>query len=159
MTVWVDADSMPTRIREIIVRQATRRGFAARFVANRRIPVRQSANVKLIQSDDADETIVQSARDGDMVVTRDIPLAARLLENGLVVLNDRGAVFTQETIRERLSQRDFIKELRDTGLYDEQRRTHGEREVQNFANGFDRELTRRGLTKSSSRLAPRSRNG
>lgn len=153
MTVWVDADSMPLRVREIIARQAARRGFIARFVANRSIPLRQSRFVTLVHSDDADETIVDGAENDDLVVTRDIPLAARLLDRGVTVLNDRGTLFRQDTIRERLSQRDFVKGLRDAGLYDEQPRNHGEREVQGFANAFDRELTRRGLVAGSHSIA------
>ena len=153
MRVLVDADSMPIRIREIICRQSSRRGFQAIFYANRAIPLPQSTSVEQCTVEDADEAIVESAESDDLVVTHDIPLAARLVKKGHTVLNDRGGRFTEENIRERLSQRDFAQDLREAGLLPEQPRAFGLKEVQNFANAFDRELTSRGFSagKSSSR--------
>lgn len=146
MRVLVDADSMPVRIREIIVTQASRRGFRAIFFANSTIPLPHSGSIELRTVDDADEAIVEIAESDDLIVTHDIPLAARLVEKGSTVLNDRGGRFTEENVRERLSQRDFAKELRDSGLLPERPRSFGPKEVQSFANAFDRELTSRGLS-------------
>ncbi|MEE8441322.1 MAG: DUF188 domain-containing protein [Spirochaetia bacterium] len=146
MRVLVDADSMPIRIREIIVGHAARRGFRAIFFANSTIPLPQSVGIELRTVDDADEAIVENVEPDDLVVTHDIPLAARLVEKGNIVLNDRGGRFTEENVRERLSRRDFAKELRDTGLLPERPRTFGPKEVQAFANAFDRELTSRGFS-------------
>lgn len=143
MRVLVDADSVPSRIREIICSQAVKREFEAAFFANRPIPLRPGGNVAMHVVDDADEAILESATPRDLVITHDIPLAARLVESGVVVLNDRGGRFTGENIRERLSTRDFIKELRDSGLHREKPRGFGPQEVREFANAFDRELTKR----------------
>jgi len=143
MRVLVDADSMPVRIRDIICRQAAKRGFSAAFFANRMIPLPESPAVTCSVVPDADEAILVAASADDLVITHDIPLAARLVEKGATVLNDRGARFTTENVRERLSTRDFIKELRDAGLHAERPRSFGRAEIQEFANAFDRELTAR----------------
>lgn len=146
MRVLVDADSMPIRIREIICRQSSGRGFQAIFFANSTIPLLQSESIELRTVHDADDAIVENVEADDFVVTHDIPLAARLVAKGNTVLNDRGGRFTEENIRERLSRRDFAKDLRDAGLLSERPRSFGPRDVQSFANAFDRELTSRGFT-------------
>lgn len=145
MRVVVDADSMNARLREVIAAAADRRGFRALFVANRPLALPDSRRAKLLIARDVDERIVRLVAPDDIVVTRDVPLAARLVERGVTALNDRGGVFTRETIDERLSRRDEAKRLRDAGLLFERGRTFGRAEVKAFSDAFDRELTRRGV--------------
>ena len=141
MRIIVDADSMPARVREIVVKQADRRGVAALFVANRRLPLPRSANVRAEVVDDADARIVELAGNADLVVTHDIPLAAQVADNGAVVITERGQRYTRANVRERLSSRDFAMQMRDAGLLSGQGRPYGKKEVQAFANAIDRELT------------------
>ena len=145
MRVLVDADSMPVRIREIICARAARRGFTVDFYANSVIPLPELSGISLHTVEDADDAMVVAAIPGELAVTHDIPLAARLVEIGVTVLTDRGDRFTDENVRERLSNRDFAQELRDAGFVPERPRPFGPREIQGFANAFDRELTSRGL--------------
>jgi uncharacterized protein YaiI (UPF0178 family) len=146
VTVYIDADSCPVRVREIICRAAERRGFTAHFIAAREIPLPKSPMVRFTEvepgQDAADRAIVDAAEPGDMVVTRDIPLAAELVEQGVTVINDRGDHFTRENIRPRLSERDFMAELRSMGLESMRDRSYSNKEVQAFSAIFDRELTR-----------------
>lgn len=114
-------------------------------MANRRIPPPRSGKVSLVivpkVEGAADAHIVENGCPGDLVITRDIPLAAQLLDRGLRVINDRGDVFTTENIRERLSVRNFMKGLREAGLYDSPSGGFGLREIRLFSDAFDRELT------------------
>lgn len=146
LTVWVDADSCPTRVREIICAASTRRGVDAVFVANRKIPLPESGRVSTVVVDEGDQSadayLVEHARCGDLAVTRDIPLAAQLVGAGLTVLNDRGDVFTEANVRERLSIRDHMYELRTSGIMVGEQSRYGKREIYRFSNAFDRELTR-----------------
>jgi hypothetical protein len=96
-----------------------------------------------VSDTDADEVIVSGSTAGDLAVTRDIPLAARLVEQDVVVLNTRGEVYDRGTVRERLSERDFMYEFRSAAAYAEPGKRFGQREVQAFANAFDRELAKR----------------
>ena len=144
MTVWVDADSCPKRVRDIVIRAAEKRSVLARFISKQNAGVETGGNVEsLVTEDDPDEIIVSRAEVGDLVVTRDIPLAARLVEQDVVVLNTRGQVYDRENVRERLSERDFMLELRSSAAFSEPGRKHGGREVGAFANAFDRELSKR----------------
>jgi uncharacterized protein len=90
-----------------------------------------------------DTYIVEHASPEDMVITRDIPLAYKLVAGGVTVLNDRGTVFDRNSIRERLSLRDISKSLRESGIYIEESDRFGKRDIKAFADSFDRELHRK----------------
>jgi uncharacterized protein YaiI (UPF0178 family) len=144
VTIWVDADSCPKRVRDIIIRAANRREVPARFVSRQEVGIRTAGPVEaIVTKDDADEVIVSEAAAGDIAITRDIPLAARLAEQDVLVINTRGDIFDRSTVRERLSERDFMYELRSAAAYEEPGRRYGKREVAAFANAFDRELEKR----------------
>jgi uncharacterized protein len=91
--------------------------------------------------DEADRHIAEKAAAGDIAVTADIPLAAILVEKGLVVLDPRGELYSEENVRERLSVRDFMDSLRGSGVETGGARPYGPREKQAFAGALDRVLT------------------
>ncbi|HTX72633.1 MAG TPA: DUF188 domain-containing protein [Rectinemataceae bacterium] len=151
MTIWADADSLQGEIRDYLCRRvahAPREGCALVFVSARRIRIRLKDAARRIVVEEgpqaADDRIASLSQSGDLAVTRDIPLAERLAEKGLVVLNDRGEVFTLENVRERRSLRDRALELREAGIVPEleRRRSWGGREFKAFADAFDREFTK-----------------
>lgn len=146
LRIWVDADSCPRRVRDVIQRAAARTGVPAVFVANRDVPGIEGAESKLVKvgrfEGAADEHILEHSTPRDLIVTRDIPLARRLVDRGNTVLNDRGDIFTNENVGERLSLRNFMYHLRSVGLLSVGERSFSAKEVQSFANSFDRELTR-----------------
>jgi uncharacterized protein YaiI (UPF0178 family) len=155
MKVLADADSLQPEIRALLARRhaqaAARSGgvdapFGLFFVAARRLPLPGGAELLLVDSgpDAADDRLVELAEAGDLAVTRDLPLAERLAMKGVIVINDRGAVFTEANVMERRSLRDSAAGLRALGLAPEspRGRTWGPRELKGFADAFDRELTR-----------------
>ena len=144
MKIWVDADSCPRRVREIVAKAASNWGVTCEFVANRRVPVPREGSVLLTIVDSAaeraDRFILDSVEHGDLVVTRDIPLAAELVEREVIVLNDRGTMYTRENVRERLSIRNVMLELRGQAAYSDPGRTFGPREIKAFAEALDKAL-------------------
>ena len=146
MTIWGDADSCPVRVREIIVKASLRLSVPTVFVANRDIPVTTHAFIRSVvtssSEQSADSYIVSHAIAGDLVVTRDIPLATQLVEAGLAVINDRGTEFNKDTIRERLSIRNFMYEAHLFGLSNDKVGQFGKKDVQKFSATFDKVLTR-----------------
>ncbi len=144
MTIWVDADSCPVRIREIIVRASGRTGIAAVFVANRVIPGVETATTSLIVVEKgegvADRYIMEQSVSGDLAVTRDIPLAADLSDKDILVLDDRGGIVDKDNARQRLSLRNAMTELRSYGIQSETTKPMTNRDIQQFANAFDRRL-------------------
>jgi uncharacterized protein YaiI (UPF0178 family) len=143
--ILVDADSCPRGARELLMRAAKRGGFPLIFVANRPIPgLVNGALMELCPPGEgaADDRIVELALRGDLAVTRDLPLAARLVEKGIVVMDDRGRVCTGENIRERLSLRDFVVDLARSGLDGERNPSYGKREIKMMADSLDRLLAK-----------------
>jgi uncharacterized protein YaiI (UPF0178 family) len=146
-SIWVDADSCPTPVRDIIIRFCKRLNLELIYVANHTIPMPKSDLFKMIvcdaTPDAADNYVVENARKNDIVVTRDIPMASRLLEKEITTINDRGLLFTTENIKEKLSLRNFNKELYENGIISEKMSTFSKKDVNNFANCFDREIQKK----------------
>jgi uncharacterized protein YaiI (UPF0178 family) len=145
MKIFVDADSCPRSTRELLLRAARKRRIEVVFAANRRIPGIEGdyAVMEVCPAGEgaADDRIVELAQQGDLAVTRDIPLAARLVERGIAVLDDRGKSYTGENIRQWLSIRNFMVELAGNGLGMERSAHYGKKELKTFADNFDRMVT------------------
>ncbi|MGE4441314.1 MAG: YaiI/YqxD family protein [Desulfomicrobium sp.] len=149
MRIWVDADACPRVIKDILYRAAERRKIRLILVANSRFPVPKSEFIDFMQVgagfDKADLAIVEQARSGDLVITTDIPLAAGVIEKGGSGLSPRGEVFDTDNIRGRLTMRDFLDEMRGSGVMTGGPSALGAKDRQEFANQLDRLLTRRGF--------------
>ena len=147
MQIWVDADACPVAIKEILFRVAERVKLPLTLVANRLLRVPASPHIRALQVpmgfDVADQHIVQVAVAGDLVITADIPLAATLVEKGVIVLNPRGELCSTENIRERLAVRDLLEELRGAGVETSGPATFSQADRQAFARKIDRLLARR----------------
>ncbi|MGK2961116.1 MAG: YaiI/YqxD family protein [Gemmatimonadaceae bacterium] len=147
MKLWLDADATPRDVKEICYRASDRLKIETILVANQRIqlPVGHShlSTVRVEGGPDvADLYIAEHSETGDVAVTADIPLAAMLVPKGVVVIDPRGEEYTAESIGERLSVRNFMDDLRSTGVETGGHRPYGQREKQAFANALDRTLTR-----------------
>ena len=120
MKIWVDADACPVVIKEILYRAAMRAQIETTFIANKLLRVPPSPFLRAIQVpsgfDVADNRIVQELTAGDLVITADIPLAAQVIENHGHALNPRGEFYSKENIQERLTMRNFMEELRASGV-------------------------------------------
>ncbi|MCC5794234.1 MAG: YaiI/YqxD family protein [Chromatiales bacterium] len=145
--VWVDADACPAPIREIIFRAAERARVHVTLVANRMLRTPPSPYLRSVQVADgfdvADSTIVERLQRGDLVITQDIPLAARVLEKGGEAINPRGERYTPDTIAERLSMRNFMEELRGSGVQTGGPAPFHARDSHAFARQLDRWLATR----------------
>jgi uncharacterized protein len=145
MRVLVDADSCPRQVRAILVKAARNRGVSTVFTADRNLPDCRgdyvAMNIVEPGLDSADSWIINHAVPGDLCVTRDMLLAAKLVELGCTVLDDRGGRFTAENMAERLSIRNVMTDFREAGIFSERNRPITARDVQLFANALDRELT------------------
>jgi uncharacterized protein YaiI (UPF0178 family) len=141
--ILVDADSCPRAARELVLRAAKRANLTTIFAANHPIPGLEDV-MELCPPGEgtADDRIVELARQGDLAITRDIPLANRLVEQGIAVMDDRGNVYSRENIRERLSLRNFMVDLANSGLAPERIPSYGKKEIRAMANSLDRILTR-----------------
>jgi uncharacterized protein len=118
MLIMVDADACP--VKQEVYRVARRYGLKVMLVANSPMNLPQEDGISLVvvngQMDAADDWIVSHAARNDVVITGDIPLAARCVKIGARVLEPRGYVFTETTISNALANRDLMTYLRNTGV-------------------------------------------
>jgi uncharacterized protein YaiI (UPF0178 family) len=116
-TLYIDADACP--VKDEAVRVAERHGLAVRFVSNSWMRLPEGPLIgRVVVSDGpdaADDWIAARAGTGDVVVTADIPLAARCLAAGARVIGPTGRPFTQDNIGTALAMRDLSRHLRETG--------------------------------------------
>ena len=156
LTVWVDADACPRPLRDLLVRASERRKLRVIFVANHAISLPMSHLLGAIQvkrgEDVADSYIVEHVKPHDLVITQDVPLAARLVPLGVAVMNLRGYAYDEDNIRERLSIRDMLTEARDLGIETGGPPPFGDKQKQAFAQTFDQLIARQ---QRQLRLAPR----
>jgi uncharacterized protein YaiI (UPF0178 family) len=142
MKIGVEADAAPRDVKEIVYRTAQRLSTEAVLVANRRLATPlNNTHVRTICVDGgpdvADRYIAENIEPGDIAVTG---LAAILVEAGVVVLDPGGEVLTPETVRERISIRDFMESLRSSGVDTGGAATYTARDKQAFAASLDKVL-------------------
>jgi len=141
LRIFVDADAVPSALREIIFRAADRVGVHVILVANTPLRFPDSVYISgvVVSStpDAADDYIASGVTSGDLVVTADIPLAARVVEKGSFVIDFRGNLVTDRNIHERLAVRNLMDELRQAGEITDRPSSFSQRDRRNFANQLD----------------------
>src|SRR5437660_9707345 len=116
-TLYVDAEACP--VKQEVYRVARRYGLPVKVVANAPLRVPADPLVELVVRPGfgaADDWIAEQAGPGDVVVTADIPLAARCLAKDACVLGPKGEVFTDNDIGSALAMRHLLDELRQGGV-------------------------------------------
>jgi uncharacterized protein YaiI (UPF0178 family) len=150
--IFVDADSCPAPARKIIQKRAAREQLPLIFAANRPIPFADPYHLLVeqglfvmevcpLEEGSADDRITALAGKGDIAVTRDIPLACRLVEKGVHTLDDRGRIFTADNIRHYLSLRNFTVTCAESYGVPNRTPTYGGKEKKTFADSLDRIIT------------------
>ena len=138
--VFVDGDACP--VKDEVYAVAARLGLAVVVVANQRIHVPTDLGVEMIVVPDgpdaADDWIAEEIRAGDIVVTADIPLAARCLAVGAFALGTDGREFTQDSIGGALATREIKASMRESGAATRGPRPLGARERSRFSGELDR---------------------
>lgn len=146
MKIWIDADACPRVIKDMIFRASERLKVPVCLVANNDLSRAHTALVTSVRVKDgfdvADDYIAEQARACDLVITADIPLAARIVEKGGVALDPRGELYTEENVGERLSMRNLMQELRAAGLLQGGPGQFSLTDRQRFASSMDRLLTK-----------------
>ncbi len=146
MHIWVDADACPKVVKDILFRAAERAQLSMTLVANQPLTIPPSRFINTVQVpagfDVADNYIVQQVQVGDLVVTADIPLAAEVIEKGGLALNPRGELYTENNVRQHLTMRNIMQELRSSGQITGGPPPLNQHDRQAFANALDRLLTK-----------------
>jgi hypothetical protein len=138
--IFVDGDACP--VKDEVYAVAARLGLAVVVVANQRINVPRDLGVEMVVvaegPDAADDWIAEEIREGDIVITADIPLAARCLAVGAYVLGTSGRELTPDSIGGALATRDIKAGIRETGIVTGGPPPLSARDRSRFSNELDR---------------------
>jgi len=144
MRIWVDADACPKPVKDVLYRAAERLQIQTTLVANQflRTPPSKVITAVVVAGgfDVADNHIVQAMSAGDLIITADIPLADEVITKGGTALNPRGQLYTRENIKEHLTRRDMMEELRSSGAISGGPTALSNKDVHAFAGALDRLL-------------------
>ena len=117
--IWIDADACPKPVKEITFKAAQRLRIQLCLVANHDMSIPRSPFISKVLVgagfDVADHYIAQHLSPDDLVITADIPLASLVVDAKATALNPRGFLYTEENIKEWLSVRNLMEELRESG--------------------------------------------
>jgi len=142
--IFVDGDACP--VKDEVYAVAARLGLAVVVVANQRINVPRDLGVEMVVVPDgpdaADDWIAEEIREGDIVITADIPLAARCLAVGAFALGTNGREFTPDSIGGALATRDIKAGIRETGIMTGGPSPITARDRSRFSNELDRIVNR-----------------
>lgn len=137
LQIFVDGDACP--VKDEVVRVATRYTLQVTIVSNQ--GMRPVPHVKQVvvgaKFDEADDWIVEHASAGDIVVTGDIPLAARCIAKGCGALKPNGQLFTTENIGAALAMRELNAHLRETGEMKSYNPTFSKKDRSQFLQTLD----------------------
>ena len=117
LDIFIDGDGCP--VKQEVYRVAKRYGLHVTVVSNKWIWIPYEGWLELVvvegQFDAVDDWIVEHVTENDIVISGDIPLAARCLEKGALVIGPRGREFTEDSIGEALASRELLAHLRELG--------------------------------------------
>ena len=140
----MDADACPAVIKEILYRAADRTRTKVTLVANQSLKIPASPFIRFLRVgsgfDVADHEIAKQVKEGDLVITSDIPLAAEVVGKGAFALNPRGELYSKENITSRLYVRDLMESFRATGIETQGPPPLNQKDRQVFANNLHKLL-------------------
>ncbi|MGY8748265.1 MAG: YaiI/YqxD family protein [Pirellulales bacterium] len=144
--IWIDADACPRAIKEIIFKTSKRLKLRVTLVANQGMysPSTDLINVITVPhgADVADDKIVSLVNKNDLVITGDIPLAARVVEKGALAIGTRGELFDANSVQGRLATRNLMEQFRSSGMETSGPKPINSKDTLAFANQLDRIVTR-----------------
>lgn len=143
--IWIDADSCPKAIKEIVFKSSQRLKIKIVLVANEYQYIPESDLIELIvvnkDFDAADQHIVDQVEIHDIVITQDIPLASKVLKKKAIAINPRGEIYNENNIGTILSLRDIMKEFRDAGTITGGPAAFGPKNIKQFADSLNKLLS------------------
>ena len=138
MTLFIDGDACPNLLKPIVLKAIERLKLKTYVIANKRITIGNSKHVEYLivdaGADEADHKIVEMVEVGDLVITADIPLADRIISKNAHAIDHRGELYSVENVKQYLTIRNFMQEMRDAGEITGGPKAFGVKDAQNFAN-------------------------
>ena len=141
MKLFIDGDAFPNLLKAIVLRAVEKQKIDTVVIANKKINIGTSNHIKYIivdqGADEADDKIVELVETNDLVITADIPLADRTIAKNAHAIDHRGAMYTQDNIKQYLALRNLMQEIRDSGEMTKGPAPFSQKDAQQFANSLN----------------------
>jgi len=146
LTLYIDGDAFPNLLKPIVLRAVERLALATYVVSNKRITLGHSSHVTYIiveeGADEADHRIVEMVKEGDLVITADIPLADRVIAKKAHAIDHRGELYSIDNIKQYLAMRNLMEKIRESGEMTRGPKPFIPKDAHAFANQLHRFLTK-----------------
>lgn len=146
MRIFVDGDAFPNLLKPILFRSIERLSIETVVVSNKHITIGKSKLISYIiveqGADEADHHIVEHAKEGDLVITADIPLADRVIEKNAHAIDHRGELYSVDNIKQYLAMRNLMESIRETGEMTRGPKPFDQKDAHQFANQLHKFLTK-----------------
>jgi uncharacterized protein YaiI (UPF0178 family) len=147
VTLFIDGDAFPNLLKPIVLKAIERLKIKTYVIANKKINVGKSQYIEYLivdaGADEADHKIVEMVAKNDLVITADIPLADRIITKNAHAIDHRGELYSVENIKQYLTMRNFMQEMRDAGTITGGPKAFGQKDAREFANQFNAFLGKR----------------
>ena len=141
MKLFIDGDAFPNLLKAIVLRAVEKKKIDTVVIANKKINIGTSNHIKYIivdqGADEADDKIVELVETNDLVITADIPLADRTIAKNAHAIDHRGAMYTQDNIKQYLAIMNLMQEIRDSGEMTKGPAPFSQKDAQQFANSLN----------------------
>jgi len=146
LKVYVDGDAFPNLLKPILFRSIERLGLETFVVANKKINIGKSKYITYMivdaGADEADHKIVEMVKEGDLVITADIPLADRVISKNAHAIDHRGELYSVDNIKQYLAMRNLMDKIRESGEMTKGPKPFGVKDAHEFANQLNTFLTK-----------------
>ena len=146
MKIYIDGDALPNILKPIIVRSVERLNLTAMTISNKPVKIGRTDSFIYILvgsgADVADDKIVEMVEEGDLVITRDVPLADRVITKNAYAIDHRGKFYDADNIKFFLSVRDMMQGVRDSGIQTSGPAPYSQKDAHEFANQFNNFLSK-----------------
>jgi len=138
MILFIDGDAFPNLLKPIVLKAIERLSIKTYVIANKKINIGKSKYIEYLivdaGADEADHQIVEMVEENDLVITADIPLADRIISKNAHAIDHRGELYSVENVKQYLTMRNFMQEMRDSGEMTGGPKAFGEKDAREFAN-------------------------
>jgi len=146
LKIYVDGDAFPNLLKPILFRSIERLGLETFVIANKKVDIGKSKHITYMivdaGADEADHKIVEMVKEGDLVITADIPLADRVISKNAHAIDHRGELYSVDNIKQYLAMRNLMDKIRESGEITKGPKPFGQKDAHEFANQLNAFLTK-----------------
>jgi len=138
LDLYIDGDAFPNLLKPILLRSIERLHITTFVLSNKKITIGKSKHISYIivdaGADEADNKIVEMLKEGDLVITADIPLADRVITKNAHAIDHRGELYSVDNIKQYLAMRNLMTSIRESGEITGGPKAFGKKDAEMFAN-------------------------